>query len=375
MAQAHNDDISSVLILNKKSISNHEQQLFQAELEKFRPHQTRILQSSHKQNALMKELRAVYSALLQDKRVRAEQSKYETVNRQRNTVMTRYRKVYQAFNDLKAGLLKAQQFYSGMKENVDSLEKNVEAFVNNRRSEGAHLLSQIEKDRLEYAGGQAERERERLRELMERMSMEPSSSVSPSRPNPGLSRSPPVPASAYQGVSYPATSPPMMPRHPSVNHTGQYAVPNSPPPVPSQSQLTFAQHQALQNGHYNGALQGPRSPDPYVPSTFTRRDSNQPPLSSPGLPQYYGVPSGHYAQPGQYPPPQQSSNQYIPPDYVPPPPPPGPPPLGPQQTFPTAAGAYGAGANAYAHSSPPGQRATTHSSAPGDPWAGLNAWR
>jgi hypothetical protein len=66
--QVHNDDISNVLILNKKAITNHENQLFQAELEKFRPYQTRLLQANHKQSLLMKELTKAYSDLLQDRR-------------------------------------------------------------------------------------------------------------------------------------------------------------------------------------------------------------------------------------------------------------------------------------------------------------------
>ena len=41
--QAHNDDISQILLLNKKSIANYETQLFQSELEKYRPYQNRLV--------------------------------------------------------------------------------------------------------------------------------------------------------------------------------------------------------------------------------------------------------------------------------------------------------------------------------------------
>ena len=108
--------------MNKKAIANQESQLFKAELEKFRPHQNRILQANHKQASLLKELTRTYSDLLKDKRVRSEQNKYEAFSRQRNTVMTKYRKVYQSFNDLIAGLNRAQGFYSEMKETVSALE-------------------------------------------------------------------------------------------------------------------------------------------------------------------------------------------------------------------------------------------------------------
>ncbi|KAL1613917.1 putative vacuolar protein-sorting protein bro1 [Diplodia seriata] len=156
--KVHNDDISNVLILNKKQISNQENQLFKAELEKFRPHQNRILQANHKQSSLMKQLTQTYGDLLQDKRVRSEQSKYEAFSRQRSSVMSKYRKIFQAFNDLISGLMRAQAFYSDMKETVESLQQNVESFVNNRRAEGGQLLGSIESRKATGSSEQADRE-------------------------------------------------------------------------------------------------------------------------------------------------------------------------------------------------------------------------
>ncbi|KAI9833570.1 MAG: ATP-dependent Lon protease pim1 [Phylliscum demangeonii] len=422
--KAQHDDISSMLILNKKSIANHEQQLFHAELEKFRPHQTRLQQAIHKQHSLMKELRATYGALLQDKRVRAEQSKYESLNRQRNAVLARYRRVYQAFHDLQAGLLKAQHFYSEMKETVDSLEKNVETFVGNRRLEGAQLLSQIERDRSDVAGGQAERERERLRELMERMSMEPPPSSAPIGAPPTTSGYALGPSHAYPGPAG-GPSPPMAPRYPLA---GQYPLPVSPP---------------------LHAAASPSSPAGYGPSFPPRPDYSQPPafgvpahhdLYHPGhghhtrrpshptaaaavsppstQPYFYAQPaplteyaygggyagSGEYASPPLPPPPPPppppllsytqpqpslSYNMNVPSGYEPPPPPPGPPPLGPQQTFPSAGALaqYASFAQGPALTSGPARAPSTpalptpSAAAAGagamkaDPWAGLKAWK
>lgn len=92
----------------------------------------------------MKELTRTYGDLLQDKRVRAEQAKHETALRQRNGVMARYRKVHDVFNELLSGTAQAQTFYGEMGETVESLGKNVESFIGNRRAEGAQMLSQIE---------------------------------------------------------------------------------------------------------------------------------------------------------------------------------------------------------------------------------------
>ena len=109
------------MILNKKSIAGQEGQLFEAELDKFRPHQNRLLQANHKQSSLMKELTKTYGDLLQDKRVRAEQSKHETILRKRSAIMARYKKAHDAFGELQSGAEQAQTFYAEMGVTVVSV--------------------------------------------------------------------------------------------------------------------------------------------------------------------------------------------------------------------------------------------------------------
>ena len=413
--KVHEDDISQVLILNKKAVSNYETQLFQAELEKYRPHQSRLLSANHKQASLMKELTSAFNTLLQDKKVRGEQSKYENITRQRSSVNTKYKKLHQEFLDLEAGLDSAKRWYSEMKDTVDSLDKNVETFVNNRRSEGAQLLNHIEQERTTNASGQADRERERLRGLMERMSMDPAQAPSKSR---------------SQSISQSSGSPST--RYPSTNITGQYQVPTtSPPPQsahsafpptqnnsfyqtqPQQSrQGSYAEnHASLSQSSYNpgvfqsrGSLASP-PPDQtqFSQNQYLRRDSAQPASAPPtqtSFPQnqygrphqpaspppsqtqfaqnQYGRPhqpisppptQTHFAQYGRQSQQQPPQQQYMPHGYVPPPPPPGPPPLGPQQTFqqPGAAPVYGN----------PGQQrgGQPQQQNPADPWAGLSDWK
>jgi programmed cell death 6-interacting protein len=163
--KVHTDDISNILILNKKSIANQENQLFQAELEKFRSHQNRLISTVHKQSSLLKELTKIYGDLLQDPRIRSDQQRYESIQKARSNVLHRYRKAFSAHEDLTQGLLRAHGFYNEMKESVESLEKNVETFVSNRRAEGAQLLSQIEAIKAGAAGGQAAAEQKRMQEL------------------------------------------------------------------------------------------------------------------------------------------------------------------------------------------------------------------
>ena len=353
LAQVHHDDISNVLILNKKSISNQEQQLFQAELDKFRPHQNRLLQASHKQTALMKELTKTFSTLLQDKRVKSEQTKHENFTKQKNIVLTKYRKVFQAFNDLVDGLVRAQNFYSEMRETIHSLEKNVESFVNNRRSEGGQLLNQIERDKQNRAGGQADRERDRLRDLMERMSTDPSIDSSTHKLSLGSISTAPrdsLPNELNLGKS-PPMSPPQ-PQQPTVyNKSGTARSPESNFPINPY--------------HHDHILEGSRQSIGAIPTTSSNYNPMMYPYQSPALPSQQ-----NYVQQPQLG--QQQQYRNLPQGYVPPPPPPGPPP--------NSQGSYGfseishpSGLGSYASHQPPRPGSTT--SQQNDLWAGLNAWK
>jgi hypothetical protein len=419
--QVHNDDISNVLILNKKSIANHENQLFQAELEKFRSHQNRLVSTVHKQSSLLKELTRAFGDLLQDKRVRADQQKYEALQKSRNSVMSRYKRVFGAHEDLIQGLMRAQGFYSEMKESVDSLEKNVDSFVNNRRAEGAQLLSQIEQNRSNANSGQASAERERLQQLMARMSMEPS----PSSPKP-----PPVPAQS------PYRSSPISPQYPTTNPDPRFTIPPQrsprPPsqtPQPSSSQPTagpngyrntpqqpsalntstnhpFAQGAAvpISTGYnpmaypYQAQLPPPTQPTQHSQqqqqyfSASTNQSPNSPSYPLPGQVQQQPQQSQHqqHSQPTPQlqqlsftsPSPQLQAQQWqpyiqqqqnqpygLPSGYVPPPPPPGPPGGGSQTQYPPGTGQYVSGAGGY------GQGGQRQQQPGGDPWAGLSAWK
>ncbi|EER22878.1 bck1-like resistance to osmotic shock [Coccidioides posadasii str. Silveira] len=356
--KVHNDDISNVLILNKKSIANQEEQLFQAELEKFRPHQTRLLQANHKQTALMKELAKVYGDLLQDKRVRAEQSKYETLSRQRNSVISKYRKVHKAFKELLSGLDQAQTFYMQMKDTVDSLKKNVDTFLNNRRSEGAQLLNQIERDK--SSTGHEDREREKLKQLMERLSMEPTStSPSSSKPRPSAikvssSATKSSPISPHHGGSAAAGGQIPSPHNqkPSSISYPSYPASNPPPPEVYNPAQPYQQHTS----------------EVYNPMAYFYQTPTSPP---PGQQYFSPGPSPYGGYPGQSP--------YMPQGYVPPPPPPRP---HRSSGYNAQTGSYMTNPGVVAYQQGPGRPPSQpqggqpgSTSAHNDPWAGLNAWK
>ena len=415
--QVHNDDISNVLILNKKSIGNQENQLFQAELEKFRPHQNRLISTIHKQTSLLKDLSKTYGALLQDKRVRADQQKYEVINMSRNQVITKYRKAFNAFEDLIQGILRSQSFYGEMKDSVESLEKNVESFVNNRRSEGAQLLNQIERDKANTAGSQASAERDRLQQLMERMTVDPSRSASP-----GVPARPPT----AQNHSYGTTSPALSPVQPPQLNIPQSRSPN-PYQYPSGVALPFSQGaaQPLSEGYNPMAypFQTPISPQPpsahpyFAPLSATPGPQPHPYYTSPPPPPGSTQPQPQQAPSTIHPPTSSTPHQQLnftspstahqplnfqspsvsspqphvfgmPGGYMPPPPPPGPPGGGSQTVYPPSSGPFPSGPGGYAQAgrpnmygmhaqSPPPQQQQQQQqqSSTNDPWAGLSAWK
>lgn len=352
-------------MLNKKAITSQENALFKAELEKFRPHQNRILQAVHKQSSLMKELTRTYSDLLQDKRVRGEQNKYEAFSRQRNSVLGKYKKVYQAYKDLQAGLQRARQFYDEMQETVDSLKKNVDSFVENRRSEGGQLLGAIEAAK----GSGAEREQARMKELMERMSISPSSAQS-SSPIPGFGeqrssghRPPPLQQQTYgqqQPLYNPAASPPITPRY-QPQQQQQNGGMQSPAPYPTYQQTS--QHQQPQSATYNPNQYGAMSPP-----------AHQQYFSPPPNQQYNNYQQPSTTQYSQHQPQQQSygSHQSVPQGWQPPPPPPGPPPS--QDYSAMQASGYPSGPGGYASQDSRRSQQQPNGSS-GDPWAGLSAWK
>lgn len=197
----------------------------------------------------MKDLTRMYSDLLQDRRIKAEQARYETFSRQRSAVLAKYRKVYTTFNDLVEGLMRAQSFYAEMGDTIDSLHKNVEAFVSNRRSEGAQLLGEIEQARRSIP--QAEDERDRMRELMGRMSIEHRLSTPVASPPAASSRL--GPASSRLSDMYTHL--------PTVSHPSQ------------QNQMPSPQHQTSMQYQRSPLPEGyrppPPPPGPPPPDEFT----------------------------------------------------------------------------------------------------------
>lgn len=403
----HNDDISNVLILNKKAVANHENALFANELEKFRPHQNRLIQAAHKQSSLMKDLTAAYGDLLQDKRIRAEQSKYEAVSRQRHSVLSKFSRTHSGYLDIMAGLGKARAFYDDMVETVDSLDKNVETFISNRKSEGTQLLAQIE-----HSGNDAERQQKKLRDMMERVSINSNnggggggSGGGSGSGTPTNSKPPPPIPGHHSPVKTSYQSPPGTPRYTHLSgyqtaHTPPPPPPPqaaAPPPLPPQPQQKYPtpQPQLSYPPQQGGAPMPPPPPGPPQGTNgYPRRDSYSQVPPAPRRDSYQNqYQPGHYSSPpnlyaGQVPV-YPGAQPYNPGSYVPPPPPPGPPPpqqqqqqggnrqsygVLPQTTYqpPQQGGGYPGYPPQQQHQPPPQQQPQGQAA---DPWAGLAGWK
>ncbi|KAK2740731.1 bck1-like resistance to osmotic shock [Myotisia sp. PD_48] len=361
--KVHNDDISNVLILNKKAISNQEEQLFQTELEKYRAHQTRLLQANHKQTALLKELAKVYTDLLEDKRVKREQAKYDTVMKQRKAVLSKYKKTHMAFKELLNGLSQARAFYMHMRDTIENTKRNVEAFVQNRKSEGGDLLNDLRRDiTVARTTSNEEQDQEKLKSLMERLAVDQ------------------TPLSSQHGAAMRAKSPPPLSSHyASTLHSARTATPSNAansglyPVYSSGNGVSPVEGYATNhNQSQQPALEA------YNPMAYLY----QPPISPPPNQQFFNTNPSPYAgyrgsTPATQPPHPSLTPQYFSPQGFPPPPPPPPRP---------SPGGYSAAIPGpyppnYTQPRPPHSSNPTpqpqppQSQAHNDPWASLNSWK
>ena len=324
--------------------------------------------------------------------------------------MAKYKKAVNAFEDLIQGLLRAQSFYGELKDSVESLEQNVDSFVNNRRGEGSQLLNQIEQNKANSTGSQASAERDRLQQLMEKMSIDQRQSSSPPvatrptassnhshqnsqspaptppAPPPQLnipqSRSPnpqPYPQPGLNGYPYSATvgSQPFTQgaAQPVSEGYNPMAYPYQTPisPAPPSAHPYYTPMSATPGVQHNGAFYGSPPPAPGTQQPQLHR------TSTPHQQLNFTSPTSQTPQPHMY---------AMAGGYMPPPPPPGPPGGGSQTVYPPSSGPFPAGPGGYAQfgragqyashgqSSPPqGQPGGHQPSTSQDPWAGLSAWK
>jgi tyrosine-protein phosphatase non-receptor type 23 len=97
------DDISQLLILNRKN-PNIEPNIFAAELEKFRAHQTRIAATIHHQQATLGEVAANFKELCESKLGRDIQQKWGKAEKKRKELVSKFTRAHEGYLEVRTSL-------------------------------------------------------------------------------------------------------------------------------------------------------------------------------------------------------------------------------------------------------------------------------
>lgn len=171
--RARKDDISQVLILNKRT-PGIEQRVFQAELEKFRPHRTRISATISRQEQLLEEITTTFSSVLDRSDMMSKRQRLDAASRERASMLDALQRAATAYQGISAGVSRALHFYKELERLVKNTSMQANAFIRERQQEGRQMLEGI-------SGQMPSRGAESLRDQFDRMSLERTSS---SRPQP-----------------------------------------------------------------------------------------------------------------------------------------------------------------------------------------------
>ncbi|KAK4046692.1 bck1-like resistance to osmotic shock [Microbotryomycetes sp. JL201] len=233
------DDISHILILNRKGSAAVEPQLFATELEKFRPHQQRIMAAIHQQQQTLSEVSTDFKALQGGSKAKEAQGRWAEAEMHKRDLVSRLGRAAQAYADVREGLKKGVQFYQDLNELVDGLTEQVSSYLQSRENERSEMASAADiKQRLE----------------------------GPRVSSPGVSLDRQMGSLHLGGSGSPPPPPPSMPNPPSWQQRAPYSAypttsdaPPAPPPLPQQ-QPSYG---------YPSSSAAPPSANPYgsIPST------------------------------------------------------------------------------------------------------------
>ena len=148
--KARKDDISDVLIFNKRT-PDLEQRVFATELEKFRPHQTRISATLSRQDQLMRELTTTFETLMNDKSSLLKRQNWQDSKRLIDQKIKDLEKAASVHGDIALGIGRALTFYNELIKLVTSLDSQTRQFLAQRQNEGRDLLSRITSTNLSSA--------------------------------------------------------------------------------------------------------------------------------------------------------------------------------------------------------------------------------
>jgi tyrosine-protein phosphatase non-receptor type 23 len=348
--RVQSDDISHLLILNRRASADSQTQLFQQELDKFRGTTQRIARNISDQEKVLADLADTWREVNESTRGRSIAQEWEKKNRAREQLVSQLRRAKDSNAQVRAGLGKALAFYSELREISTSLRQGARSFVEERGIERERLLSEMEweaKGRGNGSSGGNSLDGAFARMNVSRHEAPPAVSYREppmSQPPPPQARNPPLTSymntapyadldSAFGGGnSSPRGAPPPPSQHYSSHQ--QYASP--PPPRSYAPQSPASPYQAPPSNYYSQQQppQQQRAPSlPPPPPQWNSSYSSLPPPPQPPSQSYpYSNAGAPYpgSQRSAGPPPPPLPNQQRQPSYSdypqyaqqPPPPPP-----------------------------------------------------
>ncbi|SCV73896.1 BQ2448_6326 [Microbotryum intermedium] len=216
------DDISHLLILNRKGSAALEPSLFATELDKFRAHQTRITATLQHQQSTLSEISADVKVISEGKKAREMQGRWGEAERNKRDLVTRLGYAAQTAGEVRTALQKGLQFYSDLSELVEGLNNQVRSYLQQRGSERSQMASSASvKQRLEAPSSTASPSLDRQFGAMDL------GSRGASTPSWASTTSPAPPSASSHYSSPPSPAPPSVPSYPQQG----YLLP--PPAAPS----------------------------------------------------------------------------------------------------------------------------------------------
>ncbi|KAF8752119.1 BRO1 protein [Rhizoctonia solani] len=145
--KVQNDDVSHLLLLNRRSGPAVETALFASELEKFRPYQSRLASTVHHQQAALQEVGNLLKRLQNERGRGAWAKKWEAGEKKRKDAITRIARAREGWVEVREGAGKGIQFYQDLASMVSALKRNAISYTSSRKAERDRLVSEIEVQR------------------------------------------------------------------------------------------------------------------------------------------------------------------------------------------------------------------------------------
>ncbi|KAH7337522.1 BRO1-like domain-containing protein [Rhizoctonia solani] len=317
--KVQNDDVSHLLLLNRRSGPAVETALFASELEKFRPYQSRLAATLHHQQAALQEAGNLLKQLQNDRGRGAWAKKWEAGEKKRKDAVTRIARAREGWLEVREAAGKGIQFYQDLASMVSALKRNTLSYTNSRKAERERLASEIEiQKRLSAPAApppvpppppSTQPRSPNLESAMGGLNLGSGTNTSWSQPARPASQSFPLPPPQRPVYASPAPPPPPPQQYQSFT-TPTY---QTPPPPPPQAQQPYPPPPA------NSGYSSPAPPsDPYagLGSAFSTTAASSPSSYPPPVPNQQGSypPPPPPARQGTYPPPPgQAQSPYPPP--------------------------------------------------------------